>query len=78
MILIALLFAPTVPSDPRPQNLHWIVPFGETSISDGTGIDSFVTSSSMPTVKPFFGSFDFRLSTTAFAMPGVKSFDPRP
>jgi hypothetical protein len=26
MILMALLFAPTVPSAPIPQNLHWTVP----------------------------------------------------
>ena len=47
MIFIALLFAPTVPSEPRPQNLHAFVPAGVASISSPTGNDLFVTSSTM-------------------------------
>ena len=56
MILMACLFAPTVPSAPRPQNLHWMVPTGVTSGKDGSrGREECVRSSSMPTTKWFLG-----------------------
>ena len=56
MIFIALLFAPTVPSDPNPQNLQAVVPAGVASISSVTSNEVFVTSSTIPIVNPFFGS----------------------
>ena len=51
IILILFLFAETVPSEPKPKNLHSIVPFGRVLICFFTGIDVFVTSSVIPTVK---------------------------
>ena len=52
MILMEFLFAPTVPSPPRPQNLHSMVPsaavFGQFLSS---GRERFVTSSTMPMVN---------------------------
>ncbi len=62
MILIEFLFAPTVPSEPRPKNLHSIVPCGTTEISSFMESDWKVTSSTIPTEKPSLGSFIFRLS----------------
>lgn len=56
MILIALLLAPTVPSDPNPQNLQAVVPSGVASISSVTSNEVFVTSSTIPIVNPFFGA----------------------
>ena len=51
MILMEFLLAPTVPSPPRPQNLHSMVPAGATP---GAGFSSrlrWVTSSTMPMVN---------------------------
>jgi hypothetical protein len=45
MILIASLLAPTVPSLPMPQNMHWYVPGGSVLISGPMGRDVNVTSS---------------------------------
>ena len=56
IILIALLLAPTVPSDPSPQNLQAVVPSGVASISSVTSNEVFVTSSTIPIVNPFFGA----------------------
>ena len=66
MIFIALLLAPTVPSEPSPQNLQHVVPSGvrSTSVLHGAR-DVFVTLSSMPMVKPFLGSSFFSSSYTA-------------
>ncbi len=55
MILMEFLLAPTVPSDPMPQNLQEMMPFGVVSGSSVTGSERFVTSSVMPTVKFVFG-----------------------
>jgi len=55
MILMEFLLAPTVPSEPRPQNLQEVVPFGVVLGFSFIFRESFVTSSSMPTVKRFFG-----------------------
>src|SRR5690554_6963300 len=55
MILMADLLAPTVPSDPNPQNLHWIVPSGSVWIGVSTGSERFVTSSTIPIVNPSLG-----------------------
>ena len=51
MILMEFLFAPTVPSEPRPQNLQLIVPSGSVRSGAPTGRDRCVTSSTMPMVK---------------------------
>ncbi len=60
MILIALLLAPTVPSDPNPQNLHSTVPSAVVWIVLVIGSDVFVTSSTIPTVNPFLSSLSFK------------------
>ena len=61
MILVEFLFAPTVPSPPRPQNLHSLVPGAEVI---GAGLTSgrlrLVTSSVMPMVKYSWWSYRFR------------------
>ena len=78
MILIACLLAPTVPSEPRPQNLHLIVP-GEAILRVSfTSNDVPVTSSTIPTVNLFLGSSLTKLSNTALRSVGVTSFEPRP
>ena len=57
MILVEFLLAPTVPSPPRPQNLHSTVPGVEVLGAGFTsGNDKFVTSSTIPIVKRGFGS----------------------
>ncbi len=55
MIFIALLLAPTVPSDPSPQNLHSLVPSGVVVIASPVVSDILVTSSTIPIVNPFLG-----------------------
>ena len=57
MIFVEFLLAPTVPSPPRPQNLHSTVP-GADVIGAGltSGKDKFVTSSTIPIVKRLFGA----------------------
>ncbi len=62
MILIALLLAPTVPSEPSPQNLHRMVPSCEDSMALEMGNDLNVTSSTIPIVNPSFGSLTSRFS----------------
>ena len=79
MILIEFLFAPTVPSAPRPQNLHWIVPSPSvTSTGAPTSSERNVTSSTIPIVKWFLGCSSLRLSYTAMICAGVVSFEPKP
>ena len=78
IILIACLLAPTVPSDPNPQNLHLTVPGVKTLNSSSTGIEVFVTSSSIPTVKLFLASSFLRLSNIALMCVGVTSFEANP
>ena len=78
MILIEFLFAPTVPSAPSPQNLHETVPSPATSISGSTGSELFVTSSTIPITKLFFGSSAFKFSYTEMICAGVTSFGPSP
>ena len=65
IIFIALLLAPTVPSEPRPQNLQAVVPSGVASISSVTSKEVLVTSSTIPIVKPFLGSSLAKLAKTA-------------
>ena len=62
MIFIEFLLAPTVPSDPRPQNLQLVVPAGVVSISSLISSDKFVTSSQIPIVNLCFGLLDFAFS----------------
>ncbi len=74
MILIEFLFAPTVPSEPRPQNLQLVVPAGVVSGLSVMSRDRFVTSSTMPMVNCFFVLF----LKTAIIWGGVVSLEPRP
>ncbi len=78
MILMEFLFAPTVPSEPRPQNFRLFVLFGRTSTGAPSLSEVKVTSSSMPTVKWFFGLYFFMLSKTATIWFGVTSLIERP
>ena len=78
MILMEFLLAPTVPSPPRPQNLHSMVPAGATP---GAGFSSrlrWVTSSTMPMVNWRFISSFFSSSYTANTEAGGVSLLPRP
>ena len=57
MILMEFLLAPTVPSPPRPQNLHSMVPSAAVfGLFGSSGSDRFVTSSTMPTVNSRAGA----------------------
>ena len=78
MILMEFLLAPTVPSEPRPQNLQLMVPSGSVSRGAPTGRDRWVTSSSMPMVKWSLGLSWARLSYTANTLRGGVSLEPRP
>ena len=51
MILMLFLLAPTVPSDPKPQNLQLMVRSSAVTTFSPTGRERCVTSSVMPTVK---------------------------
>ena len=51
MILMEFLLAPTVPSPPRPQNLHSMVPGAEVLGAGSSARDMLVTSSTMPIVN---------------------------
>ena len=57
-----------------PQNLQLVVPAGLVSGLSVLGRDRFVTSSSMPSVNPFFDVF----SNTAMMSAGYVSFEPSP
>ena len=78
MILIELRFALTVPSLPRPTNTARITSSGSVVNERSTGRLVPDTSSTMPTVKWFFGSSASSSAKTAAAMAGVNSFDERP
>ena len=79
MILMEFLFAPTVPSPPRPQNLHSTVPAAAVlGLAGSSGSDRLVTSSTMPTVNSRAGaSFSSSLYTANTDEGGV-SFEARP
>ncbi len=77
MILQAFLLAPTVPSEPRPQNLQEMIERPEVTMFSPTGSEVWVTSSWMPTVKWFFFS-PAMLSNTALTWAGVVSLELRP
>ncbi len=78
-ILVEFLLAPTVPSPPRPQNLHSTVPAAEVI---GAGFTSgklkFVTSSMIPTVKRAFGASFCNSVYTAKIDEGGVSLEPSP
>jgi len=78
IIFIACLLAPTVPSDPNPQNLHLTVPFADIFIGSAAGSEVLVTSSTIPIVNPLAGSSKFKFSNTAFKSVGVVSLEPNP
>ena len=78
IIFIACLLAPTVPSDPNPQNLHLTVPFADIFIGSAAGSDVLVTSSTIPIVNPSAGCSKFKFSNTAFKSVGVVSLEPNP
>ena len=76
MISTVFLFAPTVPSPPRPQNLQ-LTP--SSALSKGrSGRDRRVTSSTMPMVKLLTGRPAFRFSKAAAIWAGVVSLEDRP
>ena len=56
MILMEFLLAPTVPSEPRPQNLQQTVPSAAVSMWSCIGRELSFTSSTMPMVKSLRGS----------------------
>ena len=64
IIFMALLLAPTVPSDPNPQNLHAVVPTGVVSTFSPASNEVNVTSSTIANVNPSFGSALAKLSYT--------------
>ena len=79
MILTEFLFAPTVPSPPRPQNLHSMVPAAAVLGADASsGRDSPVTSSTMPMVNSPRGSSLASSVKMANTDAGGVSLLPRP
>ena len=79
MILIEFLLAPTVPSPPRPQNLHSMVPGAAVlGVSAASGRLRPVTSSTMPRVNSRLGSSALSYSKMANADAGGVSLEPRP
>jgi hypothetical protein len=78
MILIVFLFAPTVPSEPRPKKTARTIASGSMSKSAGTVREVWVTSSTIPTVKCFFGFSFASSSNTARTIAGLNSFEDRP
>ncbi len=77
MILIEFLLAPTVPSEPKPQNMQFVVPSGSVTMCSSTLIDLLVTSSSIPTVNPWKPLFSACLYT-ARTIDGVNSLEDKP
>jgi hypothetical protein len=76
--LIVFLFAPTVPSAPRPKKTERTVSGGSMSSAGSYGRLDLETSSSMPTVKRRRGRSRDSSSNTPATMPGVNSFDDSP
>ena len=79
MILVEFLLAPTVPSPPRPQNLHSTVPLAAV-IGAGltSGSERFVTSSTIPIVNLFLGASFSNSLYTANTDEGGVSLEPKP
>ena len=78
MILMEFLFALTVPSLPRPKKTARTTSSGSGANEASTGRLVPLTSSTIPTVKWFFGGSAASSSNTAAAMAGVNSLDDRP
>ncbi|MNM76591.1 hypothetical protein D3C81_884180 [compost metagenome] len=72
------MFAPTVPSEPKPQNLQLIVPSAVVSTLGPSFKEVLVTSSTIPIVKLSLGFSCFRLSNTAKICDGLVSLDAKP
>ena len=77
MILMEFLLAPTVPSEPSPQNMQLMVSLFSTDRPSATGMERLETSSLMPTVKSWKQA-PSRWSKTALTMAGVNSLELRP
>ena len=78
MILMEFLLAPTVPSEPRPQNLQLMVapPAGAEVLAHVQGqVGHIVHDADGEVVLRLAG---FMLSNTAFIWAGVVSLEPRP
>jgi len=79
IILVEFLLAPTVPSPPRPQNLHSTVPGAEVI---GAGLTSgklkLVTSSTIPIVNLALGASLASSVYIAKIEEGHVSLEPRP
>ena len=78
MILIESLLAPTVPSEPRPQNLQAELPSADVTGFSTLGSERFVTSSVIESVNPLTGSLASRFLYVAMISAGIVSFEPRP
>ncbi len=78
MIFTALSLAPTVPSEPKPQNLQLIVSSGVISSFSVSGKEVLETSSTIPIVKLSFGFLSARFSNTDMMCEGRVSFEPNP
>ena len=72
------LFAPTVPSEPRPKKTARIVPGGSMSSDGSYGRLRPDTSSWMPIVNRGRGRSRASSAKIPATMPGVSSFDDRP
>ncbi len=78
IILILLLLAEIVPSDPNPQNWHSKYLFSNPLKFFGAGKDIFETSSVIPTVKCLIGLDACIFSKTLTTWAGMKSLPPKP
>ena len=72
------LFAPTVPSEPRPKNTARTVSAGSMSSDGSYGRLRPDTSSMMPTVNRRRGRSRASSANTPAIIAGVTSFDDRP
>ena len=78
MILAEFLLAPTVPSEPRPQNLQLTVSPDSVMRGSSTFRLRWVTSSTTPMVNICRGSSEAMLSNTALIWAGVTSLEAKP
>ena len=78
MILMELLFALTVPSEPRPKKSACVVS-GFSSVKEGSNSrERCVRSSMIPMVKGFLGSGLFNSLKMALTIAGSNSLDESP
>ena len=78
MMAIAFLFAPTVPSEPRPQNTAWVTSSELMSRSSSHGSELWLTSSWMPIVTWLRGRSAVISSNRPSSIAGVSSLLERP